>query len=160
MDGQDYKTPTTKRASSLAYYRANADVINAKRRAERAEDPDGIRARDRARRAANPLAARERERRYASRHPEKIRAKLERKRLRPYGLTPESYAALVASQNGCCAICGQPLPLKRQHQHVDHCHQTGRVRGVLCQHCNVLLGFARENPRTLGRAIAYLERDK
>jgi hypothetical protein len=149
------KTTAKKRASSLAYYRANASAINAERRAERAADPERARARERAHRAADPLAARARDKRYAQRHPDKIQLKRQRIRLRQYGLTPETFAALIAAQNNCCAICENPLP-KGLHRHIDHCHKTGRVRGVLCQRCNVLLGFALENPRTLERAVAYL----
>lgn len=151
------KTSAQKRASSLAYYRANAKAISEARRAQRAADPDTANAKARAARAANPAAARERDRRYAQRHPEKLRAKLRRRVLRRYGLTPGDFALLVEKQRGCCAICEAALPTRTSHQHVDHCHATGRVRGVLCNHCNLMIGHAKENLRTLARAIAYLE---
>lgn len=150
-----FKTSDRKREASLEYYRANAERINAERRAKRAADPEAARQRERDRRAAFPEKERERGRRYRERHPKKWAEKDARRKLKQYGLTPESFAELIAKQNGLCAICSEPLP-ERLHRHVDHCHKTGRVRGVLCQLCNVLLGMAKENPRTLARAIAYL----
>lgn len=76
---------------------------------------------------------------------------------RKYGLTPEAYAAMLANQNGRCAICDADTPGGRFTMfHVDHCHRTGAVRGLLCNACNHLLGNARDNIETLGRAISYL----
>jgi hypothetical protein len=76
-----------------------------------------------------------------------------------YGLEPEDYRALFESQHGACAICGKPeTPGSRLH--VDHDHTTGAVRGLLCNHCNVLIGMAGEDPATLRKAIAYLARTR
>ena len=61
--------------------------------------------------------------------------------LRRYGLTPETYRALWESQGCQCALCREPLPLRGKRTHVDHCHATGRVRGILCSTCNVRLGY-------------------
>jgi hypothetical protein len=52
-----------------------------------------------------------------------------------YGLTPEAYDSLLEKQGGKCAICKQEKPLC-----VDHCHATGRVRGLLCRACNFAVG--------------------
>jgi crossover junction endodeoxyribonuclease RusA len=70
----------------------------------------------------------------------KLRAKERRARLKRYGLTPDDYNRMVIAQNNCCAVCGRPsasLTLKNdRHQHfaldVDHCHATGKVRGLVC----------------------------
>jgi hypothetical protein len=79
-----------------------------------------------------------------------------------YGLTPEEYVALCFAQNNRCAICRNPETAKHNGQlkrlAVDHDHVTGRVRGLLCQACNVLLGNSRENVLTLQAAIQYLLR--
>jgi hypothetical protein len=56
-----------------------------------------------------------------------------------YGLTPEDYDAKLAEQGGVCAICGKS-PTKRR-LHIDHCHETGRIRGLLCTGCNTRLGW-------------------
>jgi len=51
-----------------------------------------------------------------------------------------------------CSICKEDKPLV-----IDHCHQTGRIRGVVCTHCNWLLGHAKDNPDVLAQAIEYLK---
>lgn len=80
-------------------------------------------------------------------------------RKRTYGLTPEVYAALVGQQGGCCAICGQELPARGAH--VDHDHETGAVRGVLCPRCNaVVLPVVERTPEVVVRAAEYLRRAK
>lgn len=83
---------------------------------------------------------------------------------RRYGMTPEDYEALVESQGGVCAICGQsetatdPKVGTIRSLAVDHCHQTGRVRGALCFRCNTTIGKVGESIELLERAIAYLRR--
>lgn len=74
-----------------------------------------------------------------------------------YGLTPERRAELLAEQDGGCGICRGPLDGKRRG-HVDHDHESGAVRGLLCHRCNTAIGLLREDPNTLRAAIAYLER--
>jgi len=71
---------------------------------------------------------------------------------RTYGLSPEDYLAMAV--NGC-NICGEPdKPEKRLH--VDHCHSTGKVRGLLCDPCNRGLGCFRDNTLKLEKALSYL----
>lgn len=76
-------------------------------------------------------------------------------RFKNYGLTQADYVALVESQEGRCPICGEQLDSKKTH--VDHCHSTGSVRGVLCHQCNCGIGFLRDDPQLARRAAAYLE---
>lgn len=76
--------------------------------------------------------------------------------LRNYGLTIEDYDALYDAQGGKCKICGTSQPRGRGGFHVDHCHQTGIVRGLLCTTCNMMLGLAKDNKETLMKAIEYL----
>lgn len=64
--------------------------------------------------------------------------------------------ALLAAQGGACAICGGP-PLGKGVYHLDHDHETGNVRGLLCHACNTSLGGFRDDPELLRKAIAYLE---
>ncbi|MFF3348628.1 endonuclease VII domain-containing protein [Streptomyces sp. NPDC002779] len=71
---------------------------------------------------------------------------------RHYGLTEAERDAMVASQMGLCVIC-----LKAPAVHVDHCHKTGRVRGVLCFNCNSAIGKLGDDPDAVRRAAAYLE---
>ncbi|WP_374106280.1 endonuclease VII domain-containing protein [Streptomyces sp. TRM70350] len=72
--------------------------------------------------------------------------------MRKYGLTPAEFDALVAQQQGVCCIC-----LAAPAEHVDHCHETGRVRGVLCFSCNAALGQFKDRPDVIRRAAAYVE---
>lgn len=76
--------------------------------------------------------------------------------LRRFGLTLGQYAHLLATQNAACAICGRLDADKRLA--VDHCHATGRVRGLLCQNCNQALGKMQDAPERLRAAASYLER--
>ncbi|WP_405888419.1 endonuclease VII domain-containing protein [Streptomyces longwoodensis] len=71
---------------------------------------------------------------------------------RRYGLTPAELEALVAEQRGVCCIC-----LAAPTEHVDHCHETGRVRGVMCFSCNAALGQFKDRPDAIRRAAAYVE---
>lgn len=73
--------------------------------------------------------------------------------LRAYGLSPAEYRRLVAT--GVCSACGEP---SRGRMSVDHCHETGRVRGLIHQSCNVGLGQARDDPEILFRWGAHLAR--
>lgn len=58
-----------------------------------------------------------------------------------YGITLDDYKNMVISQNGKCLICGIDNPRVNKSWHVDHCHKTGKVRGLLCNYCNPRLGF-------------------
>lgn len=77
------------------------------------------------------------------------------KNLRRYGVTLVWYLAQYSSQQGRCAICKQPEV--GQSLAVDHEHASGRVRSLLCAHCNRMLGYAKERPDVLRRAAEYLE---
>jgi hypothetical protein len=79
-----------------------------------------------------------------------------RRRLRKFGLGLQDFARLLAEQQHACAICGGGNGLK--HFAVDHCHATGRVRGLLCDGCNHGLGKFRDSVTLLRAAAAYLER--
>lgn len=76
-----------------------------------------------------------------------------------YGLTLTEYNSMQEKQNYSCAICGLLLDsrTKISTPHVDHCHTTGMVRGILCAKCNTSLGYL-ERPGFLPAALAYLEK--
>jgi len=76
---------------------------------------------------------------------------------RNYGLSPEKYAGLLMDQGGVCKICGAASPGgRRQRFCVDHSHETGEVRGLLCGQCNSLLGHAHDDRSVLASADLYL----
>jgi ParB/RepB/Spo0J family partition protein len=95
-------------------------------------------------------------------NPERMRSYIGRQRERKrewgiekYGLTLADYDAMLAAQQGVCAICEEPPGKERLV--IDHCHRSERVRGLLCHRCNRLLGHAGDDPATLRVAANYLE---
>lgn len=90
-----------------------------------------------------------------------------------FGMTVDEWAAMYAAQGGCCAICRAPFPplenmLKPRATgkhgpttfNTDHCHNTGKVRGILCHRCNVALGGLRDTIAIARRCIEYLQRHR
>jgi hypothetical protein len=78
---------------------------------------------------------------------------------RRHGITRNECDALLASQYGKCAICGTtlvPNNVTRNGTCIDHDHVTGKVRGLLCNNCNVALGHARDDPALLLKMVTYL----
>jgi arsenate reductase-like glutaredoxin family protein len=76
--------------------------------------------------------------------------------LKKYGLTIQEYDARLLAQGSKCAICETTEPLGRGRFHVDHCHDTGAVRGLLCHHCNLGIGNFKHRTDFLSNAISYL----
>lgn len=74
-----------------------------------------------------------------------------------YGLTPEKYKKIFDNQHGCCAICGRHQTEFKKVFVVDHDHQTGKIRGLLCYGCNLGLGGFDDNRDSLLSAISYLD---
>lgn len=73
-----------------------------------------------------------------------------------YGIGPEDYRSMLVQQNHSCKICKTHENNLKRRLFVDHCHETGKVRGLLCQYCNTMLGNAKDNVLVLQSAIAYL----
>lgn len=119
-------------------------------------------------RAANPGKVKDVNRRSYLKHQESRKARM-REAYRAnkwpnhlklkYGISQEQFDAMLAEQNGGCALCDSREPGGRgQRFHVDHCHVSGKVRQLLCNACNHMLGCARDRPDVLRKAAAYLER--
>jgi len=78
-----------------------------------------------------------------------------------YGLTKDSFDSLLHKQGGKCAICYHLFdPHISSSMHIDHCHKSGKIRGILCRGCNHLLGNAKDDIVILQGAINYLCRNK
>lgn len=83
---------------------------------------------------------------------------LETFRASRFGITLDKYLEMVEEQNKQCAICGAPhSDEKWKVLVVDHDHETGNIRGLLCMTCNKALGYFRDNINNLRNAIKYLE---
>lgn len=98
--------------------------------------------------------------RYAARNPERIKDQSLRA---TFGISLDEYNRMHEVQAGLCDICGKP-ETRKSHKGktrilaVDHCHDTGKVRGLLCSHCNQGIGFMNHDIDILTRAIDYLKR--
>ena len=115
---------------------------------------------DRASRERDPELYRKRKNeerhRFKELYPEKHRAHIRKNNLKKYGLTPEAFDEMFALQGGKCAICQIELTEGRG-THIDHSHDTGEVRGLLCGGCNVGIGQFRDLPELLRAAARYIE---
>ena len=101
---------------------------------------------------------RDHQRRYRAERPDYHHARNLRQR---YGICADEYQTILANQNNACPICEVEIPdtigyKEKRVSVVDHNHETGEVRGILCLKCNLVLGHARENTDILYKAIVYL----
>lgn len=132
--------PSKQRAGSRAYYAANRGAISERRREQyRATSPE--------RRAERALATKD------------------AKYRRLHGVSLAEVEAMKTAQGDACAICHAMFVLGRDGKDanaavLDHCHATGRVRGLLCNHCNRGLGLFRDNASALAAAALYVSAAK
>ena len=76
-----------------------------------------------------------------------------------FGINYDQYQMILQEQNGVCAICDESEPVVNRSLSVDHDHETGKIRGLLCSNCNPGIGKFKEKIELLKKAVAYLERD-
>ena len=76
--------------------------------------------------------------------------------LKRFGLTAQDYDEMLAAQGGTCAICPATAGYGGKRLAVDHDHATGRVRAILCDRCNQILGMAKDDPELLARCAEYI----
>lgn len=93
---------------------------------------------------------------YLKSNPQAKAAADRKQHLKKYGLTPESYNEMFSKQKGCCAGCNRHQTEFNRNLVVDHNHETGKVRGLLCISCNLMIGYAQEETKTLYNLIEYL----
>lgn len=74
-----------------------------------------------------------------------------------YGLSLEKYKEMMHDQEGCCFGCSTPHSELKRGLMVDHCHKTGKIRGLLCERCNSALGMVKDNIKIMRNLIKYLE---
>ena len=112
-------------------------------------------------RATNPEKCREADKRHYHKNRDVRRAKFRKWYAstdyyikRNYGMTKEQFTQLLADQDGVCAVCRR----KPKKFTVDHCHTSGRVRGLLCYSCNSALGMFKDSPELIQAAKDYLRK--
>ena len=76
-----------------------------------------------------------------------------------YGITLKEYESQLKAQDNKCKICGAEACPTGDRFAVDHCHETGKLRALLCQHCNTGIGLLKHDKNLLEKAIDYLEED-
>jgi len=150
-------------ARHLAWRQQNREKVREASRLSRQRRLEQSRAESREWQRRNSDRARENARAWAERNPEKMRVFRRRSALARYWPDKTHAEALVAfqemyaKQGGCCAICKHPPTSGRGNTlHVDHDHETGKVRGLLCHSCNTSLGGFRDSQSVLWAAIEYL----
>lgn len=119
-----------------------------KRRALRAANPEKFRKEDREYRRANPQISA----RWKKTHPDSIKNSY---LYVEYGMTLDEWKRLLLEQKGVCAICGK---LGKPFC-VDHCHRTGKIRGLLCRKCNTAIGQLNDSLELARLAVSYLEKN-
>ncbi len=102
-------------------------------------------------------SARESQRRYRRAHPEESERKWRTSAYKKFGITVDDYDKMFKAQNGVCKICELPQSGRFKHLAVDHDHETGKVRGLLCMTCNRNLGYVERDNR-LRRILEYLKK--
>jgi|688.fasta_scaffold494711_2 hypothetical protein len=80
--------------------------------------------------------------------------------LKKYGMTFDDYNKMFEEQNGCCASCGDHQILFTKRLVVDHNHETGKVRALLCSNCNTALGLLKENEERILSLLEYNRKHK
>lgn len=151
----------THREYFRAYDRARAQRRSESKRAWREENKDHVNQSYRQYVAAHPELEAKKKAKSAEWHAEhREHANKDRSRrwFEKYGMAPGDYEVLLAAQGGVCAICKTDRPRGAYNRfHVDHCHKTGRVRGLLCHSCNLGIGHLRDSIPLLEAAIDYLK---
>jgi len=142
------------RATNARYRTENKEAHSARARNYRKDNKEIISVRRKAKYAANPEPERNRSRKYQNDNRKKVRAAKQR---RNYGITQEQWDTLFTSQGNKCGNCPSTDPGTKKHWHTDHDHETGEVRGILCHHCNALLGYAKDDIDILLKAVEYLK---
>ena len=163
-----YVDPEKKRANAKAYYEANREEriaqqiardslrrpeIAVYKKAYRRANRDKIYAQQKAWRDLNPEMVAAQNRSFKQENPESYY----KGQYKKFGITLGDYDRMLDEQQGVCAICQTECSTGNRLA-VDHCHETGEVRGLLCSNCNLGLGKLKDSVKSLQRAIDYLQR--
>lgn len=137
-------------------HRNDCKTCNLAAKAKRyAEDPEPVKERVRRWQRENPERLNEYRRRRRNEPGVKARERAGHLR-RKFGITPEQYEAMFVDQRGGCAICGR-APRSGSSLHIDHDHDTGAVRALLCFSCNAAIGHLRDDADRVRRVLSYLD---
>lgn len=135
------------------YYAKNREARIAAAKQYRKDNKERLKEYDRKRYLNDPIVRGGKHKARKKPNPEKTR---NARYLRVYGITVEQYNHLLEAQNNRCAGCNKHKDDFKVKLAVDHCHKSGKVRGLLCDLCNRALGMLKDDPETLKRLIDYL----
>lgn len=158
-DGYKFRCKQCRIASNKKSYYENQEKRIATSTKWKLENRERANAWERSDRSKNPEKYREREKKYKTRNWSELSVN---ESLRKLGLKNEDFIKLNQEHNGYCKICDQPETSKSRSGNIrrlaiDHCHKSGKIRGLLCHECNTMLGKAKDNIDILKSAIQYLE---
>lgn len=150
------------------FYKNNKAKILEKQNVYRVENNDRFKERDKnyRQKEENKIKAKEYSASYREQNKEKIKAqKLEsreyqriRRLKKVYNLSVEEYDSLIEQQGNKCKVC--EVSFEENWINIDHCHSTGKIRGLLCVCCNLALGGAKDDINILNKLINYLEESR
>lgn len=152
-----------------AYRKKNPEKIREIQRRYRAKHKERITERRRQERKLNSASLDEAKRAWVAANPDLVALQGVRRRMRKmhglqsrslkfnYGINLENYREILSLQKNVCLICGKDnKTVKSDRLVVDHCHETSRIRGLLCHRCNCGIGYFKDNIHLMNKAIAYL----
>jgi hypothetical protein len=144
-------------AQRKAYREANKEKVNALQRSSYERNKESRRAKDRERYEKEKPKRLAGVKAWRDRNPGKVR---EYQLLIKFGISLAEFDAKLAAQKGACAICGLLFDSRQKatSAHVDHCHETKKVRDLLCGNCNTGLGMFNDNASVIAKAFGYLLR--
>lgn len=143
-----------------AAYERHKEVKNRKKRERLVSDPEYAEKKRRSERLSRQTPEgraenRRRVREWRLKYPERAK---ETRLQSAYGISSDQLGTMLALQDGRCAICRTPADDLKKGLAIDHNHETGQVRGLLCNNCNTALGLLKDSPELMGRAAAYVEK--
>ena len=159
-DGLDSKCKICRAKDTLRHRERCREELRVRSARVRAEQPEKIKADKASYYQRNKVKLRARAREWRKNNPLKKPDPAQRKNTllkSKFGITLADYNAMLEEQKGVCAICGE---VGAKSLHVDHCHTTGRIRGLLCFRCNNAIGQFKESETILLNAVAYIARHK
>jgi len=154
----EYKYKDREKEYKAAWYQTNKKRLDKKNRQWQKDNPEKFAAMQKKYRETpnGRKAAKGRQERY--RGSEKSNRRFRKQNLKHnYGLSLEDYDQMVENQNGVCAICGG-INKSGRRLVIDHDHKTGKIRGLLCNNCNIGIGNLQEDIDILSKSIIYLRK--
>lgn len=161
-DGKQHTCKQCTADRQRTHYRANKELYAEKQRGYRKRNHEAVKANARRYYSDNVEVLKAKKKAAYHQNPGKFIKQTRAAHLRErFGITPDQFEEMNKAQGGACAICGSTKSGRKDKRlMIDHCHATGKVRALLCHHCNAGIGYFKDDISKLEAAIAYLRRHK